>query len=565
MLVSPYNPPANCHPYDIQTIGNYRILRASIDRVLAYNSLEAFERLLSDYPDFDLRMTVGEKRPLLHTVIRHCDVEFVQILLRHGGCFSEVFDAVDEDGQTSLTLACQLKKSSIVKVLCDAGANVNTAEHVQASTPLICAVQQGDIETVRLLCDAGANRELTDRDHCSAMTYAIYLDNVSIVTLLHEKGATADGDNVLGHSLCMAAAKGHVRTLEALLSLGGSAHINMRAKVTGAPPLFFAAMSTNAPDVVDMLRKRGASLSAVDYRGYTALMVAAEMDNVSMIRALLMLHDKDIDAKSYDKFYGTMHKDEESYRKAVSQLNVLTPERGVLLYGETALMIAARRGNHRAVYALLGAQPTTDARNHRCYTALMLASETGTPQVISALCGHGASTSLTNDKGWPPLAIAISRGRVDNVEALIAHKANVDQYIDNNNGTPLMLAARLGHAGLISILHRAGANIAMRDRDGNDALLAAVLSGSLPAVQALLSVGAAVDAPNTAGFSPLMAAAQCNHVEALRLLIQAGADFSRKTDQGWTAKTYAIHATATRAVEFLEGCEQAEVAVKAMR
>jgi ankyrin repeat protein len=107
------------------------------------------------------------------------------------------------------------------------------------------------------------------------------------------------------------------------------------------------------PDKVEYLLEKGANSNSVDCHGYTPLIRAAQLDNVAPIKALLK-YGADINAKDY----------------GVDDYSVLTP---VLCSGETALMVAAAKGNTNVVKELLinGANPKM--KNKHGKTAIMLA------------------------------------------------------------------------------------------------------------------------------------------------------------------------------------------------
>ena len=85
-----------------------------------------------------------------------------------------------------------------------------------------------------------------------------------------------------------------------------------------------------------------------------------------------------------------------------------------------------------------------------------------------------------------------------------------------------------------------GANINLRDNQGNTPLMAAALIGNEEATDLLLRVGAAPNVANSRGETPLITAVQTRNVNLVRLLLSAGAD-SKQTDNvaGYSARDYA--------------------------
>jgi ankyrin repeat protein len=97
----------------------------------------------------------------------------------------------------------------------------------------------------------------------------------------------------------------------------------------------------------------------------------------------------------------------------------------------------------------------------------------------------------------------------------------VDQVVDDM--TPLLWAAQLERADLVSVLLEAGANPDAPTSDGETPLHVATFAGSHDCVDALLVHGADPNASTSGGKTPLMNAAQSGSVGSLRALLGAGA------------------------------------------
>ena len=123
----------------------------------------------------------------------------------------------------------------------------------------------------------------------------------------------------------------------------------------------------------------------------------------------------------------------------------------------------------------------------------------------------------------------------------------------NKPGKP-MLNARdpsTGETGLHIVVRRhdmvwlgfllgQGAQVDLRDRDGDTPLVAAALLSDIDAVRLLLQAGANVNAANTRGETALILAVQRRDLPTIRLLLSAGAD-PKTPDRiaGKTARDYA--------------------------
>lgn len=112
----------------------------------------------------------------------------------------------------------------------------------------------------------------------------------------------------------------------------------------------------------------------------------------------------------------------------------------------------------------------------------------------------------------------------DDVEATIA-----------NRTTPLMKAAHLGNVVVIRELLAAGAAIAARNADGNNALWLASVGNHLDAVDVLVEAGIDINNCNDNGATALMYASSSGKAEVVGHLIAKGADISIETLDGFSA------------------------------
>jgi ankyrin repeat protein len=100
--------------------------------------------------------------------------------------------------------------------------------------------------------------------------------------------------------------------------------------------------------------------------------------------------------------------------------------------------------------------------------------------------------------------------------------------------TPLMVAARNGHAPVVAALLAAGASPAARDANARDSegghqpLHHAVRGGHADVIAQLLAAGADVDALTTFGNPPLNVAIRANRRDVARLLLDRGASVRLK-------------------------------------
>ena len=105
--------------------------------------------------------------------------------------------------------------------------------------------------------------------------------------------------------------------------------------------------------------------------------------------------------------------------------------------------------------------------------------------------------------------------------------------------TGLHIAARQKNLRYITFLIAAGANVNMRNSNGETPLVIASNLGFIEAVPPLIAAGARVDESNSTGETPLITAVHNRNIGLMRMLLQAGADPDRTDNSGRSARDYA--------------------------
>lgn len=108
--------------------------------------------------------------------------------------------------------------------------------------------------------------------------------------------------------------------------------------------------------------------------------------------------------------------------------------------------------------------------------------------------------------------------------------------------TPLIRAAREGHAAAVTALTAAGADPNQYDTGPNGwtPLLHAVHTRQAETVRALITAGADVNKPAPNGLTPLAMAANQGEAGIVDVLLAAGADPGAVSSHGWTALHEAV-------------------------
>lgn len=210
-------------------------------------------------------------------------------------------------------------------------------------------------------------------------------------------------------------------------------------------------------------------------------------------------------------------------------------------FGNTALLLASRAGENRAVELLLERGSHVEQTNLAGSTALLRAAIANRRRTVTILLAAGANPNIANKRGVTPLAAAAFNGNRRLVDTLLGAGARGDDADATGKGA-LVYAAAKGYSGIVVSLLDAGLEVDRPYGHGLTALMWAAghtndvpVGEGLATVRVLLERGARHDLVDDRGRNPLMIAAQRDHLEIVALLMERGADPSRADGQGLTA------------------------------
>ncbi|PJB73639.1 MAG: hypothetical protein CO093_00235 [Alphaproteobacteria bacterium CG_4_9_14_3_um_filter_47_13] len=199
------------------------------------------------------------------------------------------------------------------------------------------------------------------------------------------------------------------------------------------------------------------------------------------------------------------------------------------------LLSAAYHGGTQTVNELIAAGADVNAQDGYGNTALMVAAKRANRAIVELLLNEGADVNLKNREGDTALAIAEWHGHTDIVRILREPNLPDANAKDENGMIALIKAAENGHTNTVRILLEKGADVNAKNNYGGTALMLAAGQGHPETVRLLLEKGADVNAQDDAGDAALLWAAEQGGTEILQLLIDAGADLNAKNKRGGTA------------------------------
>lgn len=156
---------------------------------------------------------------------------------------------------------------------------------------------------------------------------------------------------------------------------------------------------------------------------------------------------------------------------------------------------------------------------------LLSAAELGLNAVVAYLVNSGLfELDALDSQGRNVLWWASTIGCEKAVSLLLSIDSSMINQMDNDNQTPLFMAAKWGHAVVARILLNNGADPNVRCRRHGNPLQAAVNHGYKQIVYMLLKAGADANFQNDHGVTPLRSASCCGFKKIVKMLLDHGAD-----------------------------------------
>jgi uncharacterized protein len=153
------------------------------------------------------------------------------------------------------------------------------------------------------------------------------------------------------------------------------------------------------------------------------------------------------------------------------------------------------------------------------------AAQKGDKDTVRSLIKQAVDVNAAQGDGMTALHWAALNGDMEMAQLLVYAGANVKATTRLGGYTPLYMAAKSGHAPVIDVLLRAGADPKSTAVAGLAPLMMAASSGNAAAVELLIKQGADVNAKETEnGQTALAFAAAFNRPETIQMLLKHGAD-----------------------------------------
>ena len=192
----------------------------------------------------------------------------------------------------------------------------------------------------------------------------------------------------------------------------------------------------------------------------------------------------------------------------------------------TGLHAAAHRGDISELRRLISSGAAVDARDAYGRTPLHVATYARQREAIRTLAGAKANLGALESDRYDAVTIAAVANDEETLRVLLSLGASAKLVTSRYDGTALIAAAHLGHAGVVRQLIKAGAPLDHVNNLKWTAVIEAVVLGDggprhQETLRALIDAGANLEIPDGRGRTPLALARERGYPEMVEMLERA--------------------------------------------
>ncbi|KAL9093255.1 MAG: hypothetical protein Q9165_003996 [Trypethelium subeluteriae] len=484
------------------------------------------------------------------------------------------FDLLASESETALHLAARAGHEGCVKSLVEKGADIH-AEDQYGYDILKYAAIGGFTGMVMWLVDHGAKPKTLAKDEKSALQLAVERGHCSTVDFLLRNIPSDFVGYAIDDAIDIAAREGHLDILQLLFdekrSSSGNQNVAPDKHITDLcevavdetlklepnhrkSPLEWAAerghtrivpillqndlghdwrdcsaalliaAQEGQEAIVSLLLDHGASVSALDSNGWTAMHVASKYGNGHILRKLL--------------------------QHTMSKVLIDQPAG---YDGTTPLHLAVGSGHVEIIDILLEHDANPNLKSNAGMTALHVAVKEGHLQAVKRLC-LPEILWLRDNNNMTALDMAVAETHVEMAGELI--QALVDVHEESarlKTLFPLHLAIKLEHEGTIRYLLDKGWDHNKPDDAGNAPLQLATQQNFLPGMEMLLKSHCDPTTKNHRKETPLHRAARLEYIGAAKILLEFKANIDTTDHYGRTPLFHAVWHKKIEVVKLLLG------------
>lgn len=433
-------------------------------------------------------------------------------------------------------------------------------------TPLLWAAEFGNLCLVSRLLHDKANIESKDFDGYTALSHAVSQERYDCVECLIKVHADIAHRDVLWRTpMHLAALSGNRHVCEYLLSKKASINaVDSRGKT----PTMLVMDKKDRALFAKVLRE-GPSLDHLDSRGWNVFMYAINADFFQELVPILNKLAADVPAKTFEEVL--LWQDPQGYtvlHHAVQQKSLKFTKMILHLCssaivtkqdcnGHTPVHEACLAGDLEILVALVAEMQNVDEpTNNWGETGLMLSARRGHVECVLFLLNHTrlmvcADATRLDNSGKSFLMHVCIGGSLDLLNLLLVNREGNNRALgfcevdvnmqDDHGATAVMICAREGNWQLVPSLVMARADLTVQDEDGFSALHWACMDNEVYGVLTLLDHGTEIDQRDKLGWSPIMHACSVGAHDVVRLLAERGSDLFLQSYSEETCFTIALN------------------------
>jgi len=423
-------------------------------------------------------------------------------------------------GETGLIIASKHNEIDIVKKMVKNGYDINSRDD-SGRTSLHYAVNNKDI--AKYLIANGADTNIYDNGGKIPLMYFIDKYRFSKHTINHliNKDTKINKKSTFGstllHYIIEHKSINSLKNFKLLIKKG--ADINIK-DYEGLDALSIAINLRHIVIVEHILKFMEPNFNSQDCEGYTPLMSAIIMGKkYDKILLLTVLGNTDwsINYEQYREYKKSLNlaikKSKAKLTKKID-INIVNED------GDDALMLAIRHKRNIIANILIKLVKNLYHTNKNNETYLICAIENKNITCFNKLIEYGYNINHVSE--YSPLILAVDIENKKIVKRLLELKYKLidNQSIYNNNNTALMIAIKRKNLKLFKMLLKSGANIHIKNKDGNDALLYIIkLTNRLDMFDILLQYKPNLNTRNKEGNNVLLEAVKIGYLYPIKKLL----------------------------------------------